>query len=52
MGIFDKVFGKKEENVDVEIQTYQDFWNWFLTKEKEFHAIVKNRTHIETDFLI
>jgi hypothetical protein len=50
MGIFDKVFGKKEENVDVEIQTYQDFWNWFLTKEKEFHAIVKNRTNIETDF--
>lgn len=49
MGIFDRVFGKKEE-ADVEIQTYQDFWRWFLTKEKEFYEVVKNRTHIETDF--
>ncbi len=50
MGLFDKVFGKKEEKSDAEIYTYQDFWNWFLTKEKEFHQIVRNRTHIETDF--
>lgn len=50
MGLLDKVFGKKEEKGDVEIHTYQDFWNWFLTKEKEFHQIVRNRTHIETDF--
>jgi len=50
MGLFDKVFGKKEEKSDAEIHTYQDFWNWFLTKEKEFHQIVRNRTHIETVF--
>jgi hypothetical protein len=50
MGLFDKVFRKKEEKGDVEIHTYQDFWNWFLTKEKEFHQIVRNRAHIETDF--
>lgn len=49
MGLFDSVFGKKDE-ADVEIQTCQDFWNWFLTKEIEFYEVVKNRTHIETDF--
>ncbi len=50
MGIFDKVFGKKEGKADAEIQTYQDFWNWFLTKEKDFHETVKNQIGIETDF--
>jgi len=36
MGIFDKVFGKKEENEGAEIKTYKDFWDWFMTKEKDF----------------
>ncbi|MCU7618261.1 DUF695 domain-containing protein [Chryseobacterium sp. PBS4-4] len=50
MGIFDRVFGKKEDNSNLEILTYQDFWDWFLTKEKEFEAVVKNRINIEKDF--
>ncbi|RZJ40517.1 MAG: DUF695 domain-containing protein, partial [Chryseobacterium sp.] len=50
MGIFDKIFNKSDEKYNHEILTYQDFWNWFLTKEKEFYEVVKNRTHIEKDF--
>jgi len=50
MGIFDKIFNKKEGKYDHEILTYQDFWDWFLTKEKEFYEVVKNRTNIEKDF--
>lgn len=50
MGIFDKVFGKKEENEEAEIKTYKDFWDWFMTKEKDFFEVVKNHNNIETDF--
>ncbi|MDR2236723.1 MAG: DUF695 domain-containing protein [Chryseobacterium sp.] len=50
MGIFDKILGKK--GPEQEIRTYQDFWNWFQTKEKDFYEIVKNREseRIEKDF--
>lgn len=48
MGIFDKILGKKEPKK--EPFTYSDFWNWFLTKEKTFFEVVKNRTHIEEQF--
>ncbi len=50
MRIFDKVFKGKQEIQGAKIETYQDFWNWFLTKEKDFYEVVKNREHIETDF--
>ncbi|MBD8083825.1 DUF695 domain-containing protein [Chryseobacterium sp. GCR10] len=50
MGIFNKVFGKKEEKREVEIKTYKDFWDWFLTEEKEFYEVIKNHKNIETDF--
>lgn len=50
MGIFDKVFGKKEQNREVEIKTYKDFWDWFLTKEKDFFEVMKSHQNIETDF--
>ncbi|MFT4154131.1 DUF695 domain-containing protein [Parafilimonas sp.] len=26
---------------------YQNFWNWFQKNEKEFHAVIKNKSHIE-----
>lgn len=50
MGLSDKAFGKKEENTNHQISIYQDFWDWFLTKEKEFYEVVKDRVHIEKDF--
>lgn len=50
MGLFDKVFGKKDKYGDREILTYQDFWNWFLTKENEFYQVVKDHIDIEKDF--
>lgn len=50
MGILDKVFGKKEINIKSDINTYQDFWEWFATREKDFYEIVKNRTYIEAEF--
>jgi len=48
MGIFDKILGKKGQ--EKEIRTYNDFWDWFLTKEKTFFEVVKNREHIEDQF--
>jgi len=50
MGIFDKVFGKQQDEHKHEIKSYKDFWDWFTTKEKVFYDIVKSRTNIEADF--
>lgn len=41
---FDKIPGEKETG------TYKEFWEWFLTKEKTFFEVVKNREHIEEQF--
>jgi hypothetical protein len=40
------LFSKKEEP----IQTYADFWNWFLRNERSFHKTIKNHNNIEEDF--
>ncbi|MGO4707593.1 DUF695 domain-containing protein [Chryseobacterium sp. 2TAF14] len=50
MGIFNKLFGKNEEEQEIEIKGYKDFWDWFITKEKEFFEVVKNQNNIENDF--
>lgn len=50
MGIFDKFFSKKEEKEDAEIKNYKNFWDWFLTKEKDFFDVVKNHDNIENNF--
>ena len=50
MGIFDRVFGKKEMNKEVEISSYKDFWDWFVTEEKVFYEVIKDHKNIETDF--
>lgn len=50
MGIFDKVFGKKAEIKELDIKTYKDFWDWFLTEEKKFYEVIKAHKNIETDF--
>ncbi|MBB6372566.1 DUF695 domain-containing protein [Chryseobacterium shigense] len=48
MGIFDKILGKGKPEKN--IRTYQDFWDWFLTKEKTFFEVVKDRENIEEQF--
>lgn len=53
MGFLNNLFGKKNENSPIETteqMSFQDFWNWFSTKENEFFQIVKSRNNIETDF--
>lgn len=39
MSFFKNIFKKKEE--ETVIKTYQDFWNWFLLHEKNFHKVIK-----------
>ncbi|WP_343614169.1 DUF695 domain-containing protein [Flavobacterium sp.] len=46
MSFLDKILGKN----DAPIQSNNDFWNWFLKKEKEFFKIVKNRGNIHQGF--
>ena len=38
MSFFKKLFKKEEDN---HIESYQDFWGWFLLHEKEFYKVVK-----------
>lgn len=38
MSFFNKIFSRKEEK---QIETYQDFWDWFLQQEKDFFKVVK-----------
>lgn len=46
MGLFDKIFGKKESK----IQTYKEFWNWFSINEQTFYNVVRTGKNIEADF--
>ena len=46
MGYLDKIFGKKEE----QIQTYEDFWNWFQANEMTFYKSVRKGDNIEKKF--
>ena len=47
MNFFNKLFKKKENP----IETYQDFWHWFQTKEKSFFKAVKKHTDVDRDAL-
>lgn len=38
MSFLKNIFGKKEEEKPIE--TYQDFWTWFLENEKQFFKVV------------
>lgn len=40
MNFFKKIF-KKKAIPDLVIETYEDFWKWFVIHEKEFFSIVK-----------
>jgi hypothetical protein len=46
MNILKSIFKKK----DAPIQSYEDFWNWFLLYEKAFYKVVKTHGNIEKDF--
>ncbi|GIQ57928.1 hypothetical protein Flavo103_10640 [Flavobacterium collinsii] len=46
MSFFDKVLGKKRSPIN----SYDDFWNWFLKNEKEFFNIVQRGENIPKDF--
>ncbi|MDQ1806462.1 DUF695 domain-containing protein [Chryseobacterium sp. CKR4-1] len=43
-------FGKEIRNIGNATRNYNDFWDWFLTKEKDFYEIIKNHDHIESGF--
>ncbi|KUJ61990.1 hypothetical protein AR687_10570 [Flavobacteriaceae bacterium CRH] len=47
MSFLDKILGKKESP----IESYSDFWNWFLKHEKEFFKIVQQGNNIHKGFL-
>lgn len=50
MGIFNKLFGKNKGYKETQIKTYKDFWDWFVTQEKDFYETIKNHQNIEIDF--
>lgn len=45
MSFIKSLFGKDEE-----IESYEDFWNWFRKHEKTFFKVVKTRGNIDQDF--
>lgn len=47
MGIFDKIFRKKEES----IKSYKDFWDWFVQNEKKFYQVIKKQKNVEKGFM-
>lgn len=47
MGFLSNLFGKKDEP----IKTNEDFWNWFLLKEREYFKVVKARDNIVSEFI-
>lgn len=46
MSFLKKILGKKEEKIN----TYEDFWNWFIQNNKNFFNIVKDGKNIEKNF--
>ncbi len=46
MSFLDKILGRKE----APIESYNDFWNWFLANEKEFFKTVQNGENIHQGF--
>jgi hypothetical protein len=46
MGIFSKLFGKKENPIN----SYDEFWAWFQQQASQFHRVVKNPVAINEGF--
>lgn len=53
MSFLNKLFGKEIKGT--EAITFEkkcnDFWDWFTTREKDFHAIVASNTRVVEDFM-
>ncbi|MEP3372762.1 MAG: DUF695 domain-containing protein [Maribacter dokdonensis] len=47
MKFLHKIFGQRK---DEPINTYSDFWDWFVKNEKAFFTIVKGQSNIENKF--
>jgi hypothetical protein len=47
MALFNRIFGKKEE----EVNPYREFWLWFQKHEKDFFKTVKSKKNIEKSFI-
>ncbi|MEC5157930.1 DUF695 domain-containing protein [Chryseobacterium sp. MP_3.2] len=39
------------EKIEQNNSSYQEFWNWFTTKEKEFFNVLKDEDDVEENFL-
>lgn len=53
MNFLKKIFGQSKQLKDnkyTDINSSKDFWNWFVTNEKKFFAVIKNQGNIEKDF--
>ncbi|MFD2909589.1 DUF695 domain-containing protein [Flavobacterium ardleyense] len=46
MSFLKNIFGNKKE----QINSYEEFWDWFKQNQKSFYEIVKSRKNIERDF--
>ena len=47
MKIFNQIFERKTKS---QINSYQDFWEWFVKHQSEFHKVVKEEKNIEKLF--
>jgi hypothetical protein len=50
MGLFSKFFSPSSQQPIETIETYNDFWTWFRSREREFHSVVRDRGDFERDF--
>ncbi|NME71433.1 DUF695 domain-containing protein [Flammeovirga aprica] len=46
MSFIKNIFSQK----DAPINTYQDFWDWFMENEKDFHKVISTKGDIEAKF--
>ena len=50
MGLFGNFFSSSSEPPIEKIETYEDFWKWFSSREREFHKVVREQGDFERDF--
>ncbi|MBK5648435.1 DUF695 domain-containing protein [Acinetobacter proteolyticus] len=43
MSFFKKLFGKKEQQIQINRNRYAEFWQWFEQHQQDFHRIVEAR---------
>ncbi len=53
MGFLNKLFGKEIKGTDTITFENQckDFWDWFVTKEKNFYAVVESNSQVVESFI-